>query len=327
SGVIVLAATNRADMLDPALLRPGRFDRHIYLELPNLIERKGIFKVHLKPLVLDPTIDVDFLAGQTPGFSGADIANICNEAALIAARHKKQKVEKQDFLDAIDRIVAGLERRSRILSPDEKRTIAYHEAGHALVSWVLKTVDPLTKVSIIPRGKTLGAAWYLPEERQLRTATAFNEKLSAGLGGRAAEELILGDVSSGALDDLEKVTKEAYMMVAYYGFNKKIGNTSFYDSTGMQTGFQKPYSEETGKLIDEEVRKLVGEAYQRSLDILTEHMDQLHAVAGLLLDKEVIFMEDLELILGKRPATETPVGSGGKVLAAGKITMLADPSG
>jgi len=314
SGVIVLAATNRADMLDPALLRPGRFDRHIYLELPNFTERIGIFKVHLKPLVLDPAIDVDFLAGQTPGFSGADIANICNEAALIAARHKKSRVDKQDFLDAIDRIVAGLERRSRILSPDEKRTIAYHEAGHALVSWVLKTVDPLTKVSIIPRGKTLGAAWYLPEERQLRTATAFNEKLSAGLGGRAAEELILGDVSSGALDDLEKVTREAYMMVAYYGFNKKIGNTSFYDSTGMQTGFQKPYSEETGKLIDEEVRKLVGEAYQRSLDILTEHLDQLHAVAGLLLDKEVIFKEDLEKILGKRSGND-PVGTGSKVLA------------
>ncbi|MEJ6981879.1 ATP-dependent zinc metalloprotease FtsH [Pedobacter sp. P351] len=302
SGVIVLAATNRADMLDPALLRPGRFDRHIYLELPNFNERRAIFKVHLRPLVLDSSLEIDFLAAQTPGFSGADIANICNEAALIAARHKKEKVDRQDFLEATDRVVAGLERKSKIISPEEKKIIAYHEAGHAIVSWLLRYVDPITKVSIIPRGKSLGSAWYLPEERQLRTATEFTERLCAALGGRAAEEIIWGEVSSGALDDLEKVTKDAYMMVAYYGFNKKIGNTSFYDSTGMRdTGFQKPYSEETAKMIDQEVRKLVEEAYQKTKNILTDHKDQLVQIAGRLLEKEVIFKEDLEDILGKRP--------------------------
>jgi cell division protease FtsH len=301
SGVIVLAATNRADMLDPALLRPGRFDRHIYLELPNQKERESIFKVHLKPLITDNAIDVHFLATQTPGFSGADIANICNEAALIAARKKKEKVEKQDFLEAIDRIVAGLEKKSKIISPEEKKIIAYHEAGHAVVSWLLPQVDPLIKVSIIPRGRLLGAAWYLPEERQLRRASAFNEHLSAALGGRVAEEIIFGEVSSGALDDLEKVTKEAYMMVAYYGFNKKIGNTSFYDSSGQRDmSIQKPYSEETGRLIDEEVRKLVAEAYDRSTRILTEHKSELVRVAELLLQKEMIFKEDLENIMGAR---------------------------
>jgi cell division protease FtsH len=302
SGVIVLAATNRADMLDPALLRPGRFDRHIYLELPNLKEREEIFKVHLRPLLLGDMMDIHFLASQTPGFSGADIANICNEAALIAARRKKVKIDKQDFLDAIDRIVAGLEKRSKIISPGEKKIIAYHEAGHAVVSWLLKHVDPLVKVSIIPRGKSLGAAWYLPEEKQLRSQTAFTEHLCATLGGRAAEEIIFGEVSSGALDDLEKVTKEAYMMVAYYGFNKKIGNISFYDSTGQRDmGIQKPYSEETGKLIDEEVRKMVSEAYDRSKEILKQNLSSLTNVAELLLKKEVIFKEDLENILGKRP--------------------------
>ncbi|MBL7745599.1 MAG: ATP-dependent zinc metalloprotease FtsH [Chitinophagaceae bacterium] len=302
SGVIVLAATNRADMLDPALLRPGRFDRHIYLELPNLKERGEIFKVHLRPLLMDETIDVHFLAAQTPGFSGADIANICNEAALIAARRKREKVGKQDFLDAIDRIVAGIEKKSKIISPEEKKIIAYHEAGHAVVSWLLKHVDPLIKVSIIPRGKSLGAAWYLPEEKQLRSETAFTEHLCATLGGRASEEVIFGEVSSGALDDLEKVTKEAYMMVAYYGFNKKIGNISFYDSTGQRDiGIQKPYSEETGKLIDEEVRKLVDAAYQRSKTILLENREALIKVAELLLQKEVIFQEDIEHILGIRP--------------------------
>ena len=263
SGVIVLAATNRADMLDPALLRPGRFDRHIYLELPNMKEREEIFKVHLRPLVLDDTIDVHFLASQTPGFSGADIANICNESALIAARKKKDKIGREDFLDAIDRIVAGLEKKSKIISPEEKKIIAYHEAGHAVISWLLKHIDPLVKVSIIPRGKSLGAAWYLPEEKQLMSETAFTEHLCATLGGRAAEEIVFGEVSSGALDDLEKVTKEAYMMVVYYGFNKKIGNISYYDSTGQRDmGIQKPYSEETGKLIDEEIRKLVNTAYE-----------------------------------------------------------------
>jgi cell division protease FtsH len=255
TGVIVLAATNRADMLDPALLRPGRFDRHIYLELPNMKEREDIFKVHLRPLITDDTIDMHFLAAQTPGFSGADIANICNESALIAARKKKEKVSREDFLDAIDRVVGGLEKKSKIISPEEKKIIAYHEAGHAVVSWLLKHVDPVIKVSIIPRGKSLGAAWYLPEEKQLRSQSAFTEHLCATLGGRAAEELIFGETSSGGLDDLEKVTKEAYMMVVFYGFSKKIGNLSYYDSTGQRDmGIQKPYSEETGNLIDEEVR-------------------------------------------------------------------------
>jgi AFG3 family protein len=301
SGVIVLAATNRADMLDPALLRPGRFDRHIYLELPNLKEREEIFKVHLRPLKYDETIDVHFLAAQTPGFSGADIANICNESALIAARRKKDKVSKEDFLEAIDRVVAGLEKKSKIISPEEKKIIAFHEAGHALVSWLLKNVDPLVKVSIIPRGKSLGAAWYLPEEKQLRSESAFIDHLSATLGGRAAEEIMFGEVSSGALDDLEKVTKEAYMMVEYYGFNKKLGNISFYDSSGQRDmSIQKPYSEETGKMIDEEVRNLVSDAYERTKNILLENKDKLVQVADLLMQKEIIFKEDLESILGKR---------------------------
>ena len=301
SGVIVLAATNRADMLDPALLRPGRFDRHIYLELPNLKEREEIFKVHLRPLVMDETIDIELLASQTPGFSGADIANVCNEAALIAARNKKEKIGKQDFFDAIDRVVAGAERKSKIISPEEKKIIAYHEAGHAVVSWLLKQVDPLVKVTIIPRGKSLGASWYLPEEKQLRTESAFVEHLCATLGGRASEEVMFGEVSSGALDDLEKVTKEAYMMVVFYGFNKKIGNISFYDSTGQRdTGFQKPYSEETAKLIDEEVRKLVEGAYNRTKEILQQNKDLLVELAELLIKKEVLFKEDLENILGKR---------------------------
>jgi AFG3 family protein len=301
SGVIVLAATNRADMLDPALLRPGRFDRHIYLELPNLKEREEIFKVHLRPLKYDETIDVHFLAAQTPGFSGADIANICNESALIAARRKKDKVSKEDFLEAIDRVVAGLEKKSKIISPEEKKIIAFHEAGHALVSWLLKNVDPLVKVSIIPRGKSLGAAWYLPEEKQLRSESAFIDHLSATLGGRAAEEIMFGEVSSGALDDLEKVTKEAYMMVEYYGFNKKLGNISFYDSSGQRDmSIQKPYSEETGKMIDEEVRNLVSNAYERTKTILLENKDKLVQVADLLMQKEIIFKEDLESILGKR---------------------------
>lgn len=300
SGVIVLAATNRADMLDPALLRPGRFDRHIYLELPGLEERKAIFKVHIRPLVLDDTIKIDYLAAQTPGFSGADIANICNEAALIAARQKKDSVGLQDFIDAIDRIIAGLEKKSKIISPAEKWKIACHEAGHAVVSWLLGHVDQLVKISIIPRGKSLGAAWYLPEERQLRTYSEYFERLSAMLAGRAAEQVIFGEVSSGALDDLEKVTKEAYMMVAFYGFNEKVGNISFYDSSGLQNTFQKPYSEETGKLIDDEVRKLVEEAFDVAKNLLLEHKEELIAVAELLLKKEVIFKEDVENILGKR---------------------------
>jgi cell division protease FtsH len=301
SGVIVLAATNRADVLDPALLRPGRFDRHIYLELPNLREREAIFNVHLRPLVLDNNIDIPFLAAQTPGFSGADIANICNEAALIAARRKADAVEKMDFLDAIDRIVAGLEKKSKIISPEEKKIIAYHEAGHALVSTLLKHVDPIVKVSIIPRGKTLGASWYLPEEKQLRNKTTFIEHLCSGLAGRAAEEIMFGDVSTGALDDLEKVTKEAYTMVVYYGFNKKIGNVSFYDSSGQRDmSIQKPYSEETGRMIDEEVRILVNSCYERSKNLLERNKESLSKIADLLFKKEIIYKEDIDRILGRK---------------------------
>jgi len=301
SGVIVLAATNRADILDPALLRPGRFDRTVYLELPNLNERKDIFKVHLKPIVLSEEVDIELLASQTPGFSGADIANICNEAALIAARLNKERVGKQDFMDAIDRIIAGLEKKSKIISPAEKRVVAFHEAGHAVASWVLPHIDPLVKVSIIPRGKSLGAAWYRPEERQLKNLSELKESLSVALAGRAAEEIIIGEVSSGALDDLEKVTKQAYAMVAYYGFDKKLGNISFYDSTGRQEGsFQKPYSEETGKLIDEEVIKLIGESYQISKDILIKNKEGLIRIAELLLRKEIIYKADIETILGER---------------------------
>ena len=306
AGIIVLAATNRADMLDPALLRPGRLDRHIYLDLPTLKERIGIFQVHMRPLVLDDSADVAFLAAQTPGFSGADIANICNEAALIAARHQREKIGRQDFMDAIDRIVAGLEKKSKIISPEEKTVIAHHEAGHAVASWLLEHVDPLTKVSIVPRGKTLGAAWYLPEERQLQTTAQMNDRMCATLGGRAAEELIFHDVSSGAVDDLEKVTRDAYSMVAIFGFNAKIGNISFYDSTGLRdASIQKPYSEETGSMIDEEVRQLVDRAYRRTKKLLEDHLASLKQVASLLLEKEVIYQEDLERILGPRPRTTT----------------------
>lgn len=313
SGVIVLAATNRADMLDPALLRPGRFDRHVYLELPDPLEREAIFNVHLRPVKLDKTgVDAAMLAAQTPGFSGADIANICNEAALFAARRKSDIVEKKDFLDAIERIVAGgLEKKNKIISPEEKRVIAYHEAGHAVVSWYLMKVDPLIKVSVIPRGKSLGAAWYLPEERQIRTAAAFTEMICASLGGRAAEDLIFGEVSSGALDDLQKVTREAYSMVAYYGFDQKIGPVSFYDSTGGQeTAFQKPYSEATGRMIDDEVRQLVTNAYQNTIELLRKHRGELEALASILLQKEVVYKEDLEKILGKRGAPLRGSGMG-----------------
>ncbi|HVV56029.1 MAG TPA: ATP-dependent zinc metalloprotease FtsH [Mucilaginibacter sp.] len=317
SGVIVMAASNRGDMLDPALLRPGRFDRHIYLELPNMHEREAIFKVHMRPLVLDDNIDTRLLAGQTPGFSGADIANICNEAALVAARKKENKIGRDDFMEAIDRVVAGLEKKSKIITPDEKRRIAYHEAGHAVISWLLKNVDPLVKVSIIPRGKSLGAAWYLPEEKELRTESAFTEHLCATLGGRAAEEVVFDEVSSGALDDLEKVTKEAYMMVMYYGFNKKLGNTSYYDSTGQsENAIQKPYSEETGKLIDEEVRKLVNNAYQHAREILQHNRSSLDQVAQLLQSREIIFKEDLEKIMGKRGKPEVKTEESAKPIAA-----------
>jgi cell division protease FtsH len=308
TGVIVLAATNRADILDPALLRPGRFDRHIQLDLPNKQERLAIFKVHLKPLTLDKSVDEEYLASQTPGFSGADIANVCNEAALIAARKKKKAVEGQDFYDAIDRIISGLEKRSKIISPSEKKIIAYHEAGHAVVSWMLKYVDPLQKVSIIPHGKSLGGAWYLPEERQIITEAQFFERLCAGLGGRISEEIVFNEISSGALDDLEKVTKQAYMMIAQLGFNKKIGNISFYDSTGVsENSFQKPYSEATAQLIDEEVRKLITQAHDAAESILRNNRDKLDALAKLLLEKEVVYKADLEALLGKRNVKEENV--------------------
>lgn len=303
TGVIVLAATNRADMLDTALVRPGRFDRHIYLELPNLSERAAIFGVHTAGLVMANNIDLATLAAQTPGFSGADIANICNEAALIAARRKADKIAMKDFGEAVDRIIAGLEKKSKIISAEEKRTIAIHEAGHALVSWLLKTVDPLVKVSIIPRGKSLGASWYLPEEKQLRSKTAFRERLCATLGGRAAEAVIFNEVSSGALDDLERATQEAYGMVMYYGFNDQLGNVSYYDSTGQHDlALQKPFSEATGDLIDSEVRKLLAQAYRDATSILEENKSLLEKLAALLLEKEVVDQVSLEATLGKRTA-------------------------
>ncbi|MFQ5335561.1 MAG: ATP-dependent zinc metalloprotease FtsH, partial [Flavobacteriales bacterium] len=302
SGVIILAATNRADVLDRALLRAGRFDRQIYVDMPDLNERKEIFKVHLKPLKLDKSVDTDFLARQTPGFSGADIANICNEAALIAARRNKKKVFKQDFLDAVDRIISGLEKKNKIITDEEKNIIAFHEAGHATISWMLEHASPLVKVTIVPRGKSLGAAWYLPEERQITTVQQMLDEMCATLGGRASEKIIFGEISTGALSDLEKVTKQAYAMVSVYGLNKKIGNISYYDSSGQQEySFQKPYSEKTAQLIDEEVSKLVETAYKRALKILTENKDKLTLLAKRLREKEVIFKEDLEEVFGKRP--------------------------
>jgi ATP-dependent metalloprotease FtsH len=302
AGVIILAATNRADVLDRALLRAGRFDRQINVELPDLEERKAIFKVHMKNLKMDVAINVDFLAKQTPGFSGADIANVCNESALIAARTDKKQIEKQDFLDAIDRIVGGLEKRNKIISPNEKKVIAFHEAGHATVSWLLEHAHPLVKVTIVPRGKALGAAWYLPEERQITTFEQMFDEMTSALGGRASEEINFGKVSTGALNDLEKVYKQAYSMVAFYGLNAKIGNISFYDSTGQQEySFNKPFSEKTAEVIDEEISKLVEEGYQRAKKILIENRDKLEQLANQLLKKEVIFREDLETIFGRRP--------------------------
>ncbi|MGQ9845977.1 MAG: ATP-dependent zinc metalloprotease FtsH [Bacteroidales bacterium] len=302
SGVIILAATNRADMLDKALVRAGRFDRQIHVELPELKEREEIFKVHLRPLKYDPNLDISFLARQTPGFSGADIANICNEAALIAARKNKKIIEKQDFLDAIDRIIAGLERKNKVITMDEKKVIAYHEAGHATVSWFCEYANPLVKVTIIPRGKSLGAAWYLPEERQLSNKEQLLDEVCATLGGRAAEEIIFGKISTGALNDLERVFKQVYAMVAYFGMSEKIGNVSFFDSTGQsEFMFTKPYSEKTAELIDQEVKLNVQIQYERAKQILLEHKEGLDRLANLLLEKEVIFTEDVELIFGKRP--------------------------
>ncbi|MGB0805658.1 MAG: ATP-dependent zinc metalloprotease FtsH [Salibacteraceae bacterium] len=301
SGVIILAATNRADVLDSALLRPGRFDRQIHVDLPEVKERKEIFEVHLKPLKLVQDIDIDFLANQTPGFSGADIANLCNEAALIAARKKKPSVEKQDFLDAVDRIIGGLEKRSKIIAPKEKATIAYHEAGHATTSWLLEHAFPLVKVTIVPRGRSLGAAWYLPEERQITTTEQLLDEMCSALGGRAAEQIIFGKISTGALSDLEKVTKQAYAMVSYYGLDDKVGNVSFYDSSGQQDySFSKPYSEKTAEKIDQAVSDLIERMYQKTLALLEANKDKLTALAETLLEKEVIFKDDLEAIFGKR---------------------------
>jgi ATP-dependent metalloprotease FtsH len=300
SGIIILAATNRADILDKALMRAGRFDRQIYVDMPDVKERVQIFNVHLKNVKTDPSVDVEFLARQTPGFSGADIANICNEAALIAARHGAATVVQQDFLAAVDRIVGGLEKKNKIITPNEKRAIAFHEAGHAVTSWLLEYASPLVKVTIVPRGRSLGAAWYLPEERQITTTDQILDEMCATLGGRAAEQVIFGKISTGALSDLEKVTKQAYAMVGIYGLNDRIGNLSYYDSSG-ENQFTKPYSDVTARTMDEEVSKLVETAYQRALHLLTENREKLEELAQLLLEKEVIFKEDLERILGVRP--------------------------
>ena len=300
TGVIVMAATNRSDILDKALTRAGRFDRQIFVDLPDLLERKEIFKVHLKPIKISKNMDVNFLSRQTPGFSGADIANVCNEAALIAARTSKKSVTKQDFLDAVDRIVGGLEKKSKIISPNEKKTIAFHEAGHATVSWMLEHASPLVKVTIVPRGKSLGAAWYLPEERQLTTTEQMKDEMCAALGGRAAERLFFDKISTGALSDLEKVTKQAYAMVSIYGLSEKLGNISYYDSSGQNSGFTKPYSEERAKLIDSEVSNLIEEQYNRALSLLEKNKEKVINLANELLRKEVIFKTNLETIFGAR---------------------------
>ena len=310
AGVIIMAATNRADILDRALLRAGRFDRQIQVELPNLNERKGIFGVHVRNLKLGPDVDLDFFAKQTPGFSGADIANVCNEAALIAARQNKQQIEKEDFLSAVDRIIGGLERRGSVISPEEKKTIAYHESGHACVSWMLRYASPLVKVTIVPRGKALGAAWYLPEERQLTTYEQLVDEMTATLGGRAAEEVFFGQISTGALNDLERVSKQAYAMIVYYGLDEKIGNVSYYDSTGQQEfSMTKPYSEKTAQEIDERVHLLIENAYERAKQILTDNYEKVEKLARLLLEREVIFTEDVRNILGERPFPESETES------------------
>lgn len=302
SNVIVLAATNRADVLDKALLRPGRFDRQIYVDLPDIRERKEIFEVHLKPIKKAEALDVEFLAKQTPGFSGADIANVCNEAALIAARKNKKAVDKQDFLDAVDRIIGGLEKKNKIVTPEEKRAIAIHEAGHATVSWMLEHAAPLVKVTIVPRGQSLGAAWYLPEERLIVRPEQMLDEMCATMGGRAAEKVIFNKISTGALSDLEKVTKQARAMVTIYGLNDQLGNITYYDSSGQsEYSFSKPYSEETAQIIDKEISKLIENQYQRAITILSENKDKLEQLADILIEKEVIFKDDLEAIFGKRP--------------------------
>jgi len=322
--VIVMAATNRADILDKALMRAGRFDRSIYVDLPELHERQQIFDVHLAKIKMDDSIDREFLAKQTPGFSGADIANVCNEAALIAARNSHESVNKQDFLDAVDRIIGGLEKKNKAIKPSEKRRVAFHEAGHATISWLVEHAAPLLKVTIVPRGRSLGAAWYLPEERQLTTTQQMLDEVCATLGGRAAEQVVFGNISTGALSDLERVTKQAQAMVTIYGLNDRVGNISYYDSSGQsEYSFGKPYSEQTAKLIDEEISKLVESQYHRAVTILTENRDKLDALAQKLLEKEVIFREDLEEIFGKRAwdpeLTEKPVSSIDNPVAAGNV--------
>ena len=304
SGVIILAATNRADILDKALLRAGRFDRQIHVDLPDLKEREEIFKVHLKGLKLSPDFDVEFLAKHTPGFSGADIANVCNEAALTAARRNKTEIDRQDFLDSVDRIIGGLERKNKIITPEEKKSIAHHEAGHATVSWLLPNANPLFKVTIVPRGQALGAAWYLPEERQLETKEQMIDQMCSLIGGRVAEEIVNGQPSTGALNDLERLTKSAYAMVVYYGMSEKVGTVSYYDSTGSR-GYElsKPYSEKTAELIDEEVKSLINRIHDRTYDILMKNKDKFLELAGLLLEKEVIFADDMERIFGPRANT------------------------
>ena len=301
SGVIILAATNRADILDKALLRAGRFDRQIYVELPDLNDRKEVFQVHLRNVKIDDSVDVDLLARQTPGFSGADIANVCNEAALIAARHKKSVVQRQDFMDAVDRIIGGLEKRSKITTAEERRSIAVHEAGHATISWHLQYANPLIKVTIVPRGKALGAAWYLPEERQITPTQALLDEMCSTLGGRAAEELFLGRISTGAANDLERVTKQAYAMVTYFGMSDRLPNISYYDSTGQNYGFTKPFSESRAQIIDEEVSRIIAEQYERAKHLLKEKAAGHAELTEVLLSREVIFTEDVERIFGKRP--------------------------
>jgi len=304
--VIVIAATNRADILDKALMRAGRFDRQIYVDLPDIRERKEIFEVHLKPLKIRKDLDTNFLSKQTPGFSGADIANMCNEAALIAARNGKKEIEKQDFLDAVDRIIGGLEKKNKIITPSEKKAIAYHEAGHATVSWMLEHAAPLVKVTIVPRGKALGAAWYLPEERMIVRPEQMLDEMCATLGGRAAEKVIFNQISTGALSDLEKVTKQARGMVTVYGLSDKVGNLTYYDSSGQDSGFTKPYSEKTAELIDTEISEIIEKQYLRAIELLDTHKDKLTELAEVLLKKEVIFKDDLEVIFGKRPFQKEP---------------------
>ncbi|MBT8180842.1 MAG: ATP-dependent zinc metalloprotease FtsH [Eudoraea sp.] len=321
TNVIVLAATNRADVLDKALMRAGRFDRQIYVDLPDIRERKEIFEVHLRPIKTSETLDLDFLARQTPGFSGADIANVCNEAALIAARKEKKAVGKQDFLDAVDRIVGGLEKKNKIITPEEKKTIAYHEAGHATVSWMLEHAAPLVKVTIVPRGQSLGSAWYLPEERLIVRPEQMQDEMCATLGGRAAEKVIFDKISTGALSDLEKVTKQARAMVTIYGLNDEIGNLTYYDSSGQnEYGFTKPYSEDTAQVIDQEISKLIEEQYIRAIDVLKKNKDKLIALAERLLEKEVIFKEDLVKIFGSRPFEKEFDQKGQEIVSTEKLT-------